>query len=70
MIYKFDPQNLSNLAWADAQFGYRNDPLLAAISAESRAKISAFTPQELANTAWAYDQLKFRDPPLMAAISA
>lgn len=69
MLGEFDPQNLSNLAWSFAVFGFLDVPLMDAIAAEAIPKMQDYTTQELANTAWAYDTLKVQNQPLMEAIS-
>jgi len=58
------------MAWALAALGCVDSPLLAAISSESRAKLSDIEPQSLANLAWAFATLGFLDSPLLDAISA
>ncbi|KAJ1636936.1 hypothetical protein T492DRAFT_860833 [Pavlovales sp. CCMP2436] len=53
-IGSFNPQNLSNTAWAFATLGTPAPQLFDAIARESEHRIGSFTPQELANYAWAF----------------
>ena len=51
----FNPQHLSNTAWAFAKAGHASQELFKAISAEvARRRLADFNPQHLANTAWAF----------------
>ena len=58
----FDPQGLSNTAWAFATAGHASAELFNAISAEAvRRRLGGFNTQDLSNTAWAFAVF---DPPL------
>jgi hypothetical protein len=51
----FNPQDLSNTAWAFASAGHASSELFKAISAEVvRRRLGDFNPQHLSNTAWAF----------------
>eukprot|EP00746_Dinoflagellata_sp_MGD_P143793 gnl/MRDRNA2_/MRDRNA2_76579_c0_seq1.p1 gnl/MRDRNA2_/MRDRNA2_76579_c0~~gnl/MRDRNA2_/MRDRNA2_76579_c0_seq1.p1 ORF type:complete len:147 (+),score=12.16 gnl/MRDRNA2_/MRDRNA2_76579_c0_seq1:61-501(+) len=57
-VHHFSPQNLANLAWAGATFGWVHLPLLASIASASIRKRSQFLAQELGNISWAYEALE------------
>lgn len=64
------PQNLANVAWAFATLGLRSEPMLAAISTATTARIAEFTQgQNLSNVAWAFASSQVYDASLMAAIA-
>merc|ERR1711967_151964 len=51
----FNPQHLSNMAWAFATAGHASPELFNAISAEAmRRGLGDFNPQGLSNMAWAF----------------
>lgn len=62
-------RHLSNTAWALAAVSYRDDTLLASISAASVDKILELDAQNLSNTAWAFATLEMLDLPLFEAIT-
>ena len=58
LIRGFDPQTLSNTAWAFAKADYLSTELFNVILAEVvRRELSNFNPQDLSNTAWAFAML-------------
>ena len=62
----FNPQELSNTAWAFASVGHDSPKLFKAISAEVvRRGLGEFSPQALSNTAWAFAVF---DPPSADAL--
>ena len=67
----FNPQDLSNTAWAFATAGYEAPALFEVISAEAmRRGLGAFSEQHLSNTAWAFATVGHATPELYDAISA
>mmetsp|Transcript_3879 Transcript_3879/g.6824 ORF Transcript_3879/g.6824 Transcript_3879/m.6824 type:complete len:591 (+) Transcript_3879:455-2227(+) len=61
---------LSNLAWSFASFAFLYSPLMAALSAEAKAKITDFGAQNLAMMAWSWSALAVIDWPLLAVIAS
>jgi len=61
---------MANIAWAIANFGWCNKPLLSAISSAALPTIDDYQPQNLANTAWALAKIVVRDEPLFDAIAS
>ena len=67
----FNPQDLSNTAWAFAKAGISALDLFEAISAEAlRHGLGGFNPQNLSNTAWAFATAGISAHDLFEAISA
>ena len=67
----FDPQGLSNTAWAFAKAGRASAELFDAISAKVvRRRLGGFNEQALSNTAWAFATVGHASPELFHAISA
>ena len=67
----FNPQELSNTAWAFAQAGRASPELFAVISAEVvRRELGDFGAQALANTVCAFAKTGCTSPELFAVISA
>ena len=67
----FNPQALSNTAWAFAKSRLAAPALFDAISAEAvRRRLGGFKEQELSNTAWAFATAGHESPELFKAISA
>jgi len=58
------------MAWAFASLAFLHRPLMAAIAAAARAKITAFAAPELTMTAWSWSNLGLADPPLFTAIAS
>lgn len=56
-IINFDPQNLSNTAWAFATLGVYDKPLFDAIAAAAIRMLAEFDMQSLANMAFAFATL-------------
>ena len=50
----FQPQNLSNIAWALATVKHSDHRLFAALAREAGQHLHEFKAQALANTAWAF----------------
>jgi len=69
-INELTSQNLSNIAWALATLGVRNEPLLDAIASAALARSTELSPQDLSNIAWAYAKLDYQTENLLQAISA
>eukprot|EP00747_Dinoflagellata_sp_TGD_P150688 gnl/TRDRNA2_/TRDRNA2_177138_c1_seq3.p1 gnl/TRDRNA2_/TRDRNA2_177138_c1~~gnl/TRDRNA2_/TRDRNA2_177138_c1_seq3.p1 ORF type:complete len:161 (+),score=20.01 gnl/TRDRNA2_/TRDRNA2_177138_c1_seq3:800-1282(+) len=67
---EFTQQNMANLAWACAQLGYSDWPLLEAIAAESRRIMSSYRAQGLGNLSWAFAKLAYKDEPLLQSIAS
>ena len=66
----FNPQDLSNMAWAFAKADHASPQLSNAISAEVvHRRLSNFNPQDLSNTAWAFATAGHASPQLFNAIS-
>ena len=66
----FNPQGLSNTAWAFASAGHASTELFNAISAEVvRRGLGDFKEQHLSNTAWAFATAGHASPQLFNAIS-
>jgi hypothetical protein len=71
LIRGFDPQTLSNTAWAFAKADYLSTELFNVILAEVvRRELSNFNPQDLSNTAWAFATTDHLSTELFQAISA
>jgi RAP domain len=68
-IDEFNPQALSNTAWAFAKLNHGAPALFDAIESAAPACIGDFTPQNLANTAWAFASLNQGAPGLLDAIA-
>jgi len=67
----YNPQHLSNTAWAFAKAGQASQELFNAISAEVvRRRLGDFDPQHLSNTAWAFASAGHASRELFKAISA
>merc|ERR1711967_31125 len=67
----FNPQELSNTAWAFATAGHASPELFKAISAEAvRRRLGGFNEQALSNTAWAFATVGISAHDLFEAISA
>jgi len=69
-IRKFNPQSLSNLAWAFAALGVAAPSLFKAIAAEAHAQIREFNPANLSILAWAFAKLGILAPRLFEAVAA
>jgi hypothetical protein len=69
-VRDFNPQGLSNTAWAYATAQHAAPALLDAIAAEAARQVRDFKPQELTNTAWAYAKAQHAAPALLDAIAA
>ena len=54
---EFEPQHLSNLAWAFAKLRIQDKELFAALALGAKLKLHAFGAQNLASLAWAYATL-------------
>jgi len=66
----FNPQDLSNTAWAFATAGHASPELFNAISAEAvRRQLGGFNEQDLSNTAWAFAKVGHASSALFGAIS-
>ena len=50
----FNPQSLSNTAWAFATAGQSDAPLFAALARLADRRVGEFDMQSLANMAWAF----------------
>ena len=71
LIRGFDPQGLSNTAWAFAKAGHEAPALFDALSAEAvRRQLGAFNAQSLSNTAWAFATAGHASWELFESISA
>ena len=57
----FTPQALSNMAWALATLGYKDNEFLHKLLKDAESKLSAFNPQDLANTIWALATFGYED---------
>jgi len=66
----FNPQGLSNTAWAFATAGQAAPALFDAIAEEGAWRVCDFSPQILANTAWAFTTAGHAAPALFDAIAA
>ena len=67
---KFNPQELSNTAYAFVKAKQPAPALLDAIAAEAAPRVRDFNAQNLANTAWAYATAQHAAPGLLDAIAA
>mmetsp|Transcript_71882 Transcript_71882/g.181684 ORF Transcript_71882/g.181684 Transcript_71882/m.181684 type:complete len:533 (+) Transcript_71882:108-1706(+) len=67
---RFQPQNMSNTAWACARLKFKHVPLMKALSAASINSCAQFKPTELANTAWSFAKVEFLDRTFLTAISS
>ena len=66
----FNPQDLSNTAWAFASASHASQELFKAISAEvARRRLGDFRPQELSNTVWAFASAGHDSSEVFKAIS-
>ena len=65
---EFEPQALSNTAWAFATASRATPPLFDAIAKESVGRVRKLAPQALANTAWAFATAGHAAPVLFDAI--
>jgi len=70
VVREFNPQELSNTAWAFATAGHAAPALLDAIAAEAAGRVHEFNEQGLANTAWAFATAGHAAPALLDAIAA
>jgi hypothetical protein len=68
-VRDFNPQELSNTAWAFATAGHVAPALLNAIAAEAAGRVREFNQQELTNTAWAFATAGHAAPALLDAIA-
>ena len=68
-VREFNPQALTNMAWAFATAGHAAPALFQAIAAESAGRVRELNPQELANTAWAFATAGHAAPALLEAIA-
>jgi hypothetical protein len=67
---EFNPQGLSNTAYAFVKAQHAAPALLDAIAAEAAPRVRDFNAQGLANTAWAYATAQHAAPALLDAIAA
>ena len=71
VVREFNPQELSNTAWAFATAKHPTPAaLLDVIAAEAAERVREFNPQELSNTAWAFATAGHVAPALLDAIAA
>ena len=63
---KFDPQALSNTAWAFAEAGHKAPALFEAVGKEAHGRLSTFNAHDLSNTAWAFAVIDVRCDALFA----
>ena len=68
-LREFDPQALTNMAWAYATVGHAAPALLDAIAAAAVTRMSDFYPQTLSNIVWAYAKVRHSAPALLDAIA-
>jgi RAP domain/FAST kinase-like protein, subdomain 1/FAST kinase-like protein, subdomain 2 len=68
-INEFNPQNLSNTAWAFATLNHEAPALLDAIANAVQVQINDLNPQALSNTAWSFAKLNHKAPALLEAIA-
>lgn len=66
----FEPQDLTQTAWALAKFGSVDQLLLQSISQESVRKMKGFAPPQLAELAWSYSKLGHLKGQLLESLSA
>ena len=71
VVREFNPQELSNTAWAFATAKHPTPAaLLDAIAVEATGRVREFSDQGLANTAWAFATAGHAAPALLDAIAA
>merc|ERR1712222_126747 len=66
----FRHQECSTPAWSVAPIGFKDLPLLAALSSSSLRLLSQGLPQDLSNTAWSVSPRGFVYLPLLDAIAS
>ena len=71
VLFVLRSQGISNIAWALATLGIRNDALLEALSYRIRHPevLGTLSSQSMANIAWSYGRLRKADAPLMYALA-
>ena len=67
---EFDPQAISNTAWAFATAKHTAPTLFDALAEASVRIAHDFAPQEISNTAWAFATAKHASPALFDALAA
>jgi hypothetical protein len=67
-LHDFNPQDLSNTAWALATLGHADDAFVAALLEAAKLQLRDFTPQALSNTAWALAVLDHADNIFVVAV--
>ena len=65
----FEPQGISNTAWAFATAGQKNEPLFAASARAAEQRMKEFKAQEISSTAWAFATAGQKNEPLFAALA-
>ncbi|EFJ51245.1 hypothetical protein VOLCADRAFT_87862 [Volvox carteri f. nagariensis] len=68
-LASFEPQGVSNTAWAFARLGFHSPQLFQALSAAALHKIEGFTAQGLSNLAWAMATAGHVQPRLFEALA-
>jgi ribonuclease HI len=68
-IADYNPQDLSNTAWAFAKMNHEAPLLFDAIARAAPVCISDFNPQNLSNMAWAFAKMNHEAPLLFDAIA-
>jgi len=66
----FNPQHMSNTAWAVSSLTFLHEPLLEALSAQALTRLTEFDGQNLQNTAWSCAKLQFVDLFLFGATAS
>eukprot|EP00741_Cyanophora_paradoxa_P025639 tig00000385_g24743.t1 len=65
----FSPQAISNIVWAFAKVGVRDEAMLSSVAAEAARRLSDFGEQNISNVAWGFAKLQFAPPRLFGRIS-
>ena len=68
-MFQFNPQELSNLAWAFAAIMAFDDPLFESIAQRAVEIIQEFDAQNVSNSFWAFASLILKDDDLIDALS-
>jgi hypothetical protein len=68
-INNFNPQDISNTAWAFVKMNHEAPLLFDAIAAAAPVCINNFNPQDISNTAWAFAKMNHEAPLLFDAIA-
>merc|ERR1712166_198005 len=66
---EFNPQALSNTAWAFATANHEAPALFDALTKETVPRLGEFIPQDFSNTAWAYATANHEAPALFDAMA-